>query len=67
MDQKGRIQIPLELRNSLNLRAGAEFDVAVEDGLLVLKPILAAPLRVDGCHRKWGSEAFLDSGKATFG
>ena len=38
-----------------------------KDGVLVLKPILVEPLRVDGRDRKWGKEAFLDSGEATFG
>ena len=67
MDERGRILIPLDEREKLGLKAGAEFDVVREDGVLVLKPILVEPLRVDGSHRKWGKEAFLDSGEATFG
>lgn len=67
MDERGRILIPLDDRERLGLKAGVEFDVVREGGLLVLKPILPEPLRVDGSHRKWGKEAFLDSGEATFG
>ena len=67
MDKRGRILIPIDEREKLGLKAGAEFDLIREDGVLVLKPILPEPLRVDGSHRKWGKEAFLDSGEATFG
>ena len=67
MDERGRVMIPLDERERLGLKAGAEFDVTREDGVLILKPILPEPLRVDGSRRKWGKEAFLDSGEATFG
>jgi AbrB family looped-hinge helix DNA binding protein len=67
MDERGRILIPLDDRERLGLKTGAEFDVLRENGLLVLKPIIPKPLHVDGSHRKWGKEAFLDSGEATFG
>lgn len=67
MDERGRILIPLNEREKLGLKAGTEFDLIREDGVLVLKPLLVEPLHVDGSHRKWGKEAFLDSGEATFG
>jgi bifunctional DNA-binding transcriptional regulator/antitoxin component of YhaV-PrlF toxin-antitoxin module len=67
MDERGRVLIPLDERQRLGLKAGVEFDVIREDVVLVLKPILPEPLQVDGSHRKWGKEAFLDSGEATFG
>ena len=67
MDERGRVLIPLDERERLGLKAGVEFDVIRENGVLVLKPILPEPLRVDGSRRKWGKEAFLDSGEATFG
>jgi AbrB family looped-hinge helix DNA binding protein len=67
MDERGRILIPLDERERLNLKAGSEFDIFRENGVLVLKPIVPEPLRVDGSHHKWGKEAFLDSGEATFG
>ena len=67
MDERGRVLIPLDERERLGLKAGVEFDVIREDGVLILKPILPEPLRVDGSSRKWGKEAFFDSGEATFG
>jgi AbrB family looped-hinge helix DNA binding protein len=67
MDDRGRILIPREDRERLGLKAGTEFDVLHENGLLVLKPIIPKPLHVDGSHRKWGKEAFLESGQAAFG
>ena len=67
MDQRGRILIPLNEREKLGLKIGTEFDLFLKGGVLVLKPILVEPLRVDGRDRKWGKEAFLDSGEATFG
>jgi AbrB family looped-hinge helix DNA binding protein len=67
MDERGRILIPLNEREKFGLKAGTEFDVVHKGGVLVLKPILVEPLRVEGSHRKWGKEAFLDSGEATFG
>jgi len=67
MDERGRILIPRNEREKHGLKAGTEFDLIRQGGVLVLKPVLAEPLRVDGTHRKWGKEAFLDSGEATFG
>jgi len=67
MDQRGRILIPLNEREKLGLKTGTEFDLLRQDGVLVLKPILVEPLRVDGSQRKWGKEAFPNSGEATFG
>ena len=66
MDKRGRILIPLDEREKLGLKAGTEFELVREDGFLVLKPIVPEPLRVEA-KRKWGREAFLDSGEATFG
>ena len=67
MDRRGRILIPAETRAVLGLRVGAEFEVACRGGVLVLKPALFEPLRVDGSQRRWGREAFLPAGEATFG
>ena len=67
MDERGRILIPLDEREKLGLKAGAEFDLEREDGVLVLKPILPKIHQVDGTSRKWGREAFFDVGEATFG
>jgi AbrB family looped-hinge helix DNA binding protein len=67
MDDRGRILIPLDEREKLGLKAGTEFELVREDGVLVLRPIIPEPLRVDARNRKWGKEAFLDAGEATFG
>jgi AbrB family looped-hinge helix DNA binding protein len=66
MDERGRVLIPLDERKKLGLKAGAEFELVQEDGALVLKPVISEPLRVEA-KRKWGKEAFLCSGEATFG
>jgi len=66
MDERGRVLIPLDEREKLGLKAGAEFELVQEDGALVLKPVISEPLRVEA-KRKWGKEAFLGSGEATFG
>jgi AbrB family looped-hinge helix DNA binding protein len=66
MDERGRILIPFNDRERLGLKTGAEFEVFRENGLLVLKPIVPKPLQVDGSRRKWGKEAFLESGEAAF-
>lgn len=67
MDERGRILIPLDEREKLGLKVGTEFDLVRDNGVLILKPIIPDPLRVDARHRKWGEEAFLDAGEATFG
>jgi AbrB family looped-hinge helix DNA binding protein len=67
MDERGRILIPMGEREKLGLKVGTEFDLIREDGVLVLKPVVPEPLRVNAEHKKWGKEAFLDSGEATFG
>ena len=67
MDERGRVLIPLEERERMGLKAGAEFELVSEDGVLVLRPVIPEPLRVDARNRRWGREAFLDAGEATFG
>ena len=67
MDERGRILIPLDEREKLGLKVGTEFDLFRNDGVLILKPVIPEPLRVDARRQKWGREAFLDAGEATFG
>jgi len=67
MDERGRVLIPAEERERLGLKGGAEFELIEEKGILLLKPIVKPPVRVESKKRKWGKEAFLDSGEATFG
>lgn len=51
----------------LGLKPGTQFELVSKNGTLILKPIIPEPSRVDARCRKWGTEAFLDAGEATFG
>jgi AbrB family looped-hinge helix DNA binding protein len=66
MDERGRILIPLNEREKLGLKPGTEFNLIQQNGTLILKRIIPEPIRVE-TKRKWGKEAFLCSGEATFG
>jgi len=67
MDEKGRILIPSEERKKLGLEAGTEFELIEKQGVLLLKPIISKPIKVQCKREKWGREAFSDTGEATFG
>lgn len=67
MDERGRILIPSEKRERLHLKPGTEFELIEEKGMLILKPVIPKPLRVQSKKQSWDEEAFLDAGKATFG
>jgi AbrB family looped-hinge helix DNA binding protein len=67
LDERGRILIPLEERQRLGLKTGTEIELVGDNGVLILKPLIPEPIRVDARNRKWGPEAFLDAGEATFG
>ena len=67
MDERGRVLIPAEEREKLGLKSGTEFELVEEDGVLLLKPIVPEPIRVQSKIESWGKEAFIDSGEATFG
>jgi len=66
VDEKGRVLIPLEERLKAGLRPGVELEVLSGKEGLLLRPIIATSVRVRA-GRKWGKEAFPDSGEATFG
>ena len=67
MDKRGRVLIPSEERERLNLKPGVEFELKEERGVLLLKPIIPGPIRVRSGKEEWKEEAFLDAGEATFG
>lgn len=67
IDERGRVLIPAEERERLGLKVGTEFELIEERGVLLLKPIVPVPIKVQSNKGKWGKEAFLDSGEATFG
>lgn len=69
INQRGRLTIPKELRDELNLEAGTTFTVVREgsDIRLVrqLPDLETASTGRD--HDEWGEDAFRDAGDATFG
>ena len=67
MDERGRILIPSKERRKLGLKPGTRFEVVEEKGVLRLRPIITPPVRVTSKRTKWGEDAFLDAGEATFG
>lgn len=67
LDERGRVLIPSEERKKLHLKAGEEFEMVEEKGVLLLKPIIPSPVKVKSRKQQWSKEAFLDAGEATFG
>jgi hypothetical protein len=47
-----------QTRNRLGIKAGTEFEVSADKGVLILKPVPHAQLYVDTGHKNWGNEAF---------
>jgi len=66
IDSRGRITIPREFRERLQIRPGDEFRVEEEQGVLLLHRKTKATRKIRS-SRNWGREAFLDAGEATFG
>jgi len=67
LDERGRILIPAEEREKLGLSPGAEVELIADKGTLVVRRKLPRPSSVFSRRRRWGREAFLDAGEATFG
>lgn len=66
LNQRGRLTIPKDLRDDLNLEDGTEFRVVREGGDIRLVRELP-DLETLTRDEEWGSEAFRDAGEATFG
>ncbi len=66
VDERGRITIPKELRDRLQIRPGDEFRMEEDEGMLLLRR-QRRPTQKARRGKRWGSEAFLDAGEATFG
>jgi len=66
VDSKGRITIPSKIRKILNIEKGTKLKVNVQNGRIMLTRTLPRIKKVKA-NRKWGREAFLDAGEATFG
>jgi len=67
VDDRGRILVPSKERSRLGITVGTEFELTEERGALVLRRVVAEAMKVRSKRRKWGGEAFLDAGEATFG
>ena len=65
LDRKGRVLIPKEQREELGLTEDDQLALAVERGEIRLKPIVRKQYKVKA-RRKWGKEAFLKAGEASF-
>ena len=66
LNERGRLTIPKALRDDLQLDGGVEFTVVREGGDIRLVRKLPE-LQTVTRDEEWGSEAFRDAGKATFG
>lgn len=66
INHRGRLTIPKELRDDLNLEDGTEFRVVRDGGDIRLVRELPE-LETLTRGGKWGDEAFRDAGDATFG
>ena len=66
LNDRGRLTIPKELREDLQLEDGTEFAVVREGGDIRLIRQLPA-LETLTRDEEWGEEAFRDAGEATFG
>jgi AbrB family looped-hinge helix DNA binding protein len=51
MNPAGRITIPADVRRALNLGAEAFFEVEVQRGAIVLKPVAVVPLQQAKNHQ----------------
>ena len=66
IDGRGRVLIPSSIRKLLNLEIGSKLRLKLVGGCIVLEPVVPECFKVVA-GRKWGEEAFLDAGEATFG
>jgi len=66
LDDRGRILIPKKYRKLLKLKPKSRLKIKVIDGIITLDPEIPKPKTIKS-GRKWGREAFLDAGEATFG
>jgi len=69
VDERGRLTIPKDLRDDLEVDAGATFIVVREgtDIRLVHRPTELETLSSGRSHEEWYGDAFRDAGEATFG
>jgi AbrB family looped-hinge helix DNA binding protein len=66
LNHRGRLTIPKELRDDLQLEGGVEFRVVREGGdIRLVRQLPELETLTHG--EEWGDEAFRDAGEATFG
>jgi len=65
IDNRGRVSIPASERNRRGIKPGDKFRIKGEGKDILLECILEDPNTVSR-KRKWGKEAFLCAGEATF-
>ncbi|MFC6716117.1 AbrB/MazE/SpoVT family DNA-binding domain-containing protein [Natrialbaceae archaeon GCM10025810] len=66
LNHRGRLTIPKDLRDDLDLEDGTEFRVVREGGDIRLVRVLPE-LETLTRGEEWGDDAFRDAGEATFG
>lgn len=69
LNDRGRLTIPKAVREKLQLDAGDEFDVVIEDGDIRLVRVLPEleTITTGKTDEEWEGVAFHDAGEATFG
>ncbi len=66
IDDRGRVTIPKAVRDRLGIHPGDRMTVEVAEGEIRLRPDISG-LETVTRGDDWGSEAFQDAGRATFG
>jgi len=62
----GESSYPKNIGSFLKLKPKSRLKIKVIDGIITLDPEIPKPKTIKS-GRKWGREAFLDAGEATFG
>lgn len=45
---RGQVTLPVDMRKALNLKGGDALEVAIEDGRIILQPVMTLPVRIYG-------------------
>jgi len=57
LSSKGQLVIPKAIRQALGLRAGTQFHVRLEEGRIILEPVLTSP--IEALYGKYPRADFL--------